>query len=151
MPRAEIATTQAKFTLEQLHAELGGKILDNKAEAARLAQSMKHVEAVLKLLDPSYSVRGISLRRRKPNPWFKRGTVARSAIDALRRADKPLTVREVVAAMLDAKGIEKRPDEAVRALWGAVKSSLRNTKTGAVNIAGNGMPERWQLMPLDKT
>ena len=40
MPRAEIATTQAKFTLEQLHAELGGKILDNKREAKRLAQRL---------------------------------------------------------------------------------------------------------------
>jgi hypothetical protein len=41
------ATKQAKFTLEQLHAELGGKILDNKAQAKRLAEGMKHVEAVL--------------------------------------------------------------------------------------------------------
>src|SRR5262245_15408495 len=84
MPHAKIATKQAKFTLEQLHAELGGKILDNKAEHSRLSESMKHVEAVLKLLDPSYSVRGISVRRRKPNPWFKRGTVFRSALDVLR-------------------------------------------------------------------
>jgi hypothetical protein len=29
MPHARIATKQAKFALEQLHAELGGKILDN--------------------------------------------------------------------------------------------------------------------------
>jgi hypothetical protein len=49
MPRAEIATTQAKFALEKLHAELGGQILDNKREAKRLAQCMKHVEAFLSL------------------------------------------------------------------------------------------------------
>jgi hypothetical protein len=88
MPRAEIATKQAKFTLEQLHADLGGKILDNKAEAKRLAIAMTHVEAVLKLLDPAYSVRGISVRRRKPNPWFKRGTVFREALGVLRTAEK---------------------------------------------------------------
>ena len=73
MPRAGIATHQAKFTLEKLHAELGGKIKDNKREAKRLAQSMMHVEAVLKLLIPGYSARAISVRRRVPNPWFKRG------------------------------------------------------------------------------
>ena len=50
--KAEIATTQAKFTLERLHAELGGKILDNKAQAKRLAEAMKHVEAVLKMIEP---------------------------------------------------------------------------------------------------
>jgi hypothetical protein len=38
MPRAGIATTQAKFALEKLHAELGGKIKDNKREAARLGE-----------------------------------------------------------------------------------------------------------------
>jgi len=55
MPRAKIATHQAKFTLEQLHAELVGKILDNKAQAKRLAQSMVHVEVVLKMLDLNYT------------------------------------------------------------------------------------------------
>jgi hypothetical protein len=52
MPYAKIKTTQATLTLVQLHAELGGKILDNKREANRLRLAMKHVEAVLKLLDP---------------------------------------------------------------------------------------------------
>src|SRR6266511_587441 len=104
MPRAQIATTQAKFTLEQLHAELGGKILDNKAQAKRLAEAMKHVEAVLKMLDRGYDVRPIAVRRRKPNPWFKRGTVFRCALDALRAAGKPLTTREIALAMLTAKG-----------------------------------------------
>jgi len=45
MPRAEIATKQAKYALEKLHAELGGKIIDNKKEATRLAQAMLHVES----------------------------------------------------------------------------------------------------------
>jgi hypothetical protein len=71
MTRARIATTQAKFALEKLHAELGGKIKENKREAKRLAQCMKHVEAVLKMLEPGYNVRPISIRRRKLNPWFK--------------------------------------------------------------------------------
>ena len=143
MPRAEIATKQAKFTLEQLHAELGGKILDNKAEALRLARSMKHVEAVLKLLDPDYSLRGISVRRRKPNPWFKRGTVFRTAVDVLRRTAGPLTVQEIVAAMLTAKGIENPDREGVRSLWGAVQSSLRNH--AGKSVWATGTPARWKL------
>ena len=73
--RAHIQTKQAKFTLERLHAELAGKAQEHKAEGERIHQAMRHVEAVLKLLDPSYSLRGISVRRRKANPYFKRGTV----------------------------------------------------------------------------
>ena len=45
-----MATKQATFALLRLHAELGGKIKDNKAEAERLAQCMRHVEAVLKMI-----------------------------------------------------------------------------------------------------
>ena len=146
MPHAKIATTQAKFTLEQLHAELAGKILDNKAQGARLAESMKHVEAVLKLLDPAYNVRGISVRRRKPNPWFKRGTVFRSALDVLRVADRPLTAREITSSMLTAKGVASPNAKAVRDLTGAVSSSLTNHKGGSVKTVGEGMPARWTLI-----
>jgi hypothetical protein len=145
MPRAEIATTQAKYTLEQLHAELGGKILDNKKEAARLAQAMKHVEAVLRMLDPTYNVRPIAVRRRKPNPWFKRGTVFRCALDALRAAGKPLTVRELALAMLAAKGVTDAPPKAVRDLFGAVQSSLRNHKDGIVIENVETHPAQWSI------
>ena len=58
MPRAEIATTQCKFTLEQLHAELGGKILDNKAQAKRLAEGMKRVEEARRILQATYAQEG---------------------------------------------------------------------------------------------
>jgi hypothetical protein len=59
----------------------------------------------MKMLEPGYGIRSIAVRRRKPNTWFKRGTVFRSASDALRVAGRPLTIRVVVLAMLTAKGI----------------------------------------------
>src|SRR5438552_10312001 len=101
--KAHIATKQAKFTLLRLHAELGGKIKDNKAEAEHLAKAMMHVEAVVKLIDPAHNLRPIAVRRRKPNPWFRRGTIFRGALDVLRAAEKPLTAREITLRMLAAK------------------------------------------------
>ena len=145
MPRAEIATTQAKHTLEQLHAELGGKILDNKAQAKRLAQAMKHVEAVLKMIEPGYDVRPIAVRRRKPNPYFKRGTVFRCALDALRGAGKPLTVREIALAMLAAKRVTDAPPKAVRDLFGAVQAALRNKRGETVVEDTTTKPACWSL------
>jgi hypothetical protein len=58
-------------TLERLHAELGGKRLENKQEHENLSGQMRHVGAVIKMLDPSYSLRAISVKRRQHNPWFK--------------------------------------------------------------------------------
>lgn len=145
MPHAKIATKQATYTLEQLHAELAGKILDNKREAKRLIESMKHVEAVLKLLEPGYNVRPIAVRRRKPNPWFKRGTVLRYALDVLRRAERPLTAREVTERMLEARGAKDAKPKAIRDLIGSVQSSLKNHEGNGLVMVGEGMPGRWQI------
>jgi hypothetical protein len=144
MPRAEIASKQALHTLGQLHAELAGKLLDNATERKRLTVAMMQVEAVMKLLEPGYVTRGIAVRRRKPNPWFKRGTLFRSAVDVLRRAGGPMTAREITAALIAAKGATATLKQA-RDLQGGVTASLRNHKGGMVITAGAGMPVRWVL------
>src|SRR3982074_3765582 len=95
----------AMQTLERLHAELGGQILENKEEAHKLAGQMLHVEAVIKMLDPTYNPLRISVKRRRPNPWFKRGTVYRRAVDVLRTATEPLTAREIAERVLAAANI----------------------------------------------
>jgi len=48
-------------TLERLHAELGGKIVDNRQEAERLGEQMMHVEAVIKMLGPAYNLNRIAV------------------------------------------------------------------------------------------
>jgi hypothetical protein len=69
MPRAEIATHQAKATLLQLHAELGGKILDNKAEAERLREA--RAAAFLKHKLREGEVTYIDLAKRLKKHGFK--------------------------------------------------------------------------------
>ncbi|MCK1715220.1 MULTISPECIES: hypothetical protein [unclassified Bradyrhizobium] len=68
-------TWPAIFTVERLHAELGGQIFENRQQGEQLRDQMRHVEAVLKLLDPGYNLARIGVKRRKANPWFKRGTL----------------------------------------------------------------------------
>jgi hypothetical protein len=98
-PLKPIPITPPSPYLVRLHAEIGGQIQANKQEAERLAEAAKHVEAVIKLYDPNFSVRGISIRRRVTgNPWFRRGTMFRYALDALRTAAAPMTVSELTAA-----------------------------------------------------
>lgn len=132
-------------TLERLHAELGGQILENKAEAGRLADKMLHVEAVLKMLDPAYNLRRIAVKRRKPNPWFKRGTVYRRVLDVLRTATAPMTARELALAILEKEGVEKPDAGALRDLTGTINSSLQNHKGNGVEVVNEGSPARWRL------
>src|SRR5207237_9259319 len=101
------------------------------------------------MLDPSYSLRAISVKRRQPNPWFKRGTLYRRAVDALRTATEPLTAREIAECVLVARNI-KRPDKAALAdLAGSVLASLRNHKGKGVERTNAGSPARWRLQDDD--
>jgi len=132
--------------LVRLHADIGGRILANKAEAVRLADDMKHVEAVLKMFDPEFSVRGISARRRVTgNPWFKRGTLFRAALDVLRAAQGPLTVQQIADTMLIAKGVQEPTRKERSGIEAGVRSSLENHAGKTVERAGDGVPKRWKI------
>jgi hypothetical protein len=143
MPRAEIASKQAVYTLTQLHAELAGKFLENRNAAVKIKTAMLQVEAVLQMLQPGFSVAAIAAKRRnKSNPWFKRGTLFRSAVDVLRRAGAPMTAREISDALIADKAPQATPKQA-RDLQAAILAALR--KRDGKTVVGDGVPARWQL------
>jgi hypothetical protein len=146
MPRAFKANPNhpAVDYLVRLHADLGGKIWENRKEAERLAEAMKHVEAVIRLFDPAYNVRRIAIRRRyKGNAWFKRGTLFRHAIDVLRKAREPMTARQIAEYMLAAKGVSGVDSKAMKDLAASVRMSLQNNDGKIVKRFGEGIPSRW--------
>jgi hypothetical protein len=147
-PGMEPSHPIALAALVRLHSELGGRILANRKEAKSLATDMKHVEAVIRMFDPGYDVRRIPIRRRnRSNGLFKRGTLFRAALDALRKAPEPMTTRELVEAMLAAKGGPDPSKKQLRGLSVAVQGILRNYNGRAVVRVGAGMPARWELKP----
>jgi hypothetical protein len=133
--------------LVRLHADLGGQIKANQAEAVRLAEAMKHVEAVLKLYDPEYSVRSISIRRRvQGNPWFRRGTMFRYALDALRKAAAPMTVAELTRAVMAERSIKDATVKQRKGIEAALRSCLETNAGKTVQRAGEDVPRRWKLI-----
>ncbi len=148
MPHAFKATPDhpAVDYLVRLHADLGGQIQANKAEAVRLAEAMKHVEAVIQLFNPGFNVRAISARRRQQtNPWFKRGTLFRVALDVLRAAKEPLTVAQVTAAVLTARGITDATERQYRGVEAGIRSCLETNAGKTVQRVGEGVPRRWRI------
>jgi hypothetical protein len=144
MPRAEIASKQAVYTLTQLHAELAGKFIENRNAAVKIKTAMLQVEAVLQMLQPGFSVRALSAKRRnKSNPWFKRGTLFRSAVDVLRRATAPMTAREIADALIAGKAPEATSKQAMD-LQAALLAALR--KRNGATVVGEGTPARWRLL-----
>lgn len=151
MPHAFKAHPQhpAVDYLVRLHADIGGQIQANKAEAERLADAMKHVEAVIKIFNPDYSVRAISARRRQQgNPWFKRGTLFRYALDVLRKAAAPMTVREITDAVMVARRVSNATPKQRTGLEAAIRSSLEAATGKTVERVGDGVPRHWSLRPV---
>jgi hypothetical protein len=78
---------------------------------------------------------------------FKRGTLFRHALDALRPAAGPLTTREVVLAMLKADGVAEPSAKQVSDLYGGVQSSLRSRNGKSVARVGEGTRMRRKIIP----
>jgi hypothetical protein len=143
MPRADIKTKQAVYTLSQLHAELAGKFLENERQRVRLKTAMLQVEAVLLMLQPGFNIKSIAAKRRnKSNPWFKRGTLFRSAVDVLRRATSPMTPREIAQALIADKTVPATRKQFMD-LTAAIHAALR--KRDGVTVVSEGVPARWRL------
>src|ERR1700733_6432748 len=133
--------------LIRLHADIGGRIQENRRQASRLAEDMKHVEAVLKMFDPEFNARAIAARRRVTgNPWFARGTLFRSALDVLRGATGPMTVREIAAAVLAAKGITDATAKQLAGIESAIRASWEKAAGKSMERTGDGVPKRWKLL-----
>jgi hypothetical protein len=132
-------------TLERLHMELGGKLLDNRQAAQELGEQMLHIEAVIKMLDPAYNLARITVKRRKANGWFKRGTLYRRALDVLRTAEQPLTATDIAWKMLEAADRrDATKTDAQVVAQGIMRSLLSHDGKGVQNVA-EGKPAKWKL------
>jgi hypothetical protein len=145
MPTAKILTKQALYTLGQLHSELAGKLAANQRETKRLRLSIFQVEAVMKLLSPDVNLRLIAPRRRNTgNPWFKRGTLYRSAVDVLRRSQVPMTSREIADALLEDKKPAPTRPQAIN-IQAAILASLRSHRGLGIERVGEAEPAKWRI------
>lgn len=143
-PTRDPHTRPAINTLERLHMELGGQILENRQKHEELSGQMRHVEAVIKMLDPAYNLARITVKRRQANKWFKRGTIYRRAVDTLRTATAPMTAPEIGTAILKAEGIEASKADA-RTMALAIQHSLKNHEGKGVQIIGEARPAKWSI------
>jgi hypothetical protein len=97
---------------------------------------------VLLMLQPGFNIKSIAAKRRnRSNPWFKRGTLFRSAVDVLRRAAGPITVREIAQALIVDKAVPATRKQFVD-LQAAIHAALR--KRNGISVAGEGTPARWR-------
>ena len=126
----------------RVHLDLTRKLARPGFERPSVRIDLWHVECVIRIFEPNSTVG----YRRKPNPWFKHGTLFRSAVEVLRRAGRPMHSREIVHALIEWKGI--KPDMlSVADLIRSVERSFRYHRGGKI-VAVGARPVHWKLADL---
>jgi hypothetical protein len=91
--------------------ELAGEVERHRGELHRLAEALSHVDATIRMFDPSYAVGAIPARTRgSRHLWFGPGECQRLVLEVLRDAIEPLSSRALAQAVAARKGLEDRRD-----------------------------------------
>ena len=92
--------------------ELAGQVEHYRQELQQLAEQLVHVDATIRLFDPSYDVKGIRARKQgQRSERFRPGECQRLVLEALRDAVEPLSGRALTQTVLSRKGLEGAGEE----------------------------------------
>ena len=95
----------ALSALRNKRASLASEIVQLKRQLRHRKESLGHVDATLRLLDPSVDIDAIPNRRRpKRIKLFRQGELGRLILGVLRNADTPQSTAAIVSGVLAAGG-----------------------------------------------
>lgn len=135
----------ALAALKDKRASLASEIVQVERKLRHLKESLVHVDATLRLLDPSIQPETIPKKRLLPQriKLFRQGELGRLIRDALRVGGGPLSTAQIVAHILDVGG---HGPEAKRALAPRVRGNLAYLeRRGVVAKDGDRREARWRL------
>jgi hypothetical protein len=91
--------------LVEKRAEIDGQISHIRAMLRQLIIDLDHVDAAIRIFDPSYDVDGI--RQKIPSAAHRavRGDMTRATLDALRDAPGPMTTKELARHVMAERGL----------------------------------------------
>jgi hypothetical protein len=142
-----MAETHVQSALVDKRARIDGLIQNRRYQIMRLEMELAHLDAVIKMFNPSYDVEAILPKRSfgKNPAGVPRGSGSRYALRILRASNEPLTASEIARRVL----VElKKPisDEAMQLLAATIHSSLSRRKDGAARLDATSQPGRWYLV-----
>jgi hypothetical protein len=140
----EVKHRPALYALIRLHAELHGRMKQNQIANVQLRADMRHVEHVLRLLEPGFNTRGIAARRKyKVNPIFRHRSMFRFILAVLRTAQHPLTAQEIAAGLMKDHGMDNLSRRQIHDLGSNVTKALKRYPN---SVTGDGArPQRWEI------
>ena len=133
----------AIHALKDRRATMAGEIVQFKQGIRDREEQLSHLDATLRLLDPSYRADTIPPKRLRQVKLFGGGELNRLIVDALRRAEKPLGCTDIADSIIVTKGYGR---EAIHALQRRVRANLSYLlKQKRVVKTGDRFTARWSL------
>ncbi len=138
----ENSNKYAMAALKKKRAGISSDILHLERQLRSRRDSLVHLDAAIRLLDPDVDPEAIPNTRRRVH-LFKHGELGRAIVDTMRRAEQPLPVREIVSGVMTICGQE---ESARRTMLIRVRANLRYLRqNGKVQMVGAGHGARWGL------
>jgi len=104
----ETGNKYALAALKEKRASIAGEIAQKKTQIARLQKTLEHVDETIRVFDPAFDVGALPAKRPRSHVnLFRQGELGRLIVDALRRAGRPLSAREIVTALMEARGYDE--------------------------------------------
>lgn len=156
-----VPTTQLARTLIRLHARLRGELLKHSqgepafVEAERAAQTLAHIEAVIRFLDVPFDPAAIRPLRTRPHTGpLGHGDLRAETLAALRWRDDWMTYTEIAATIIEKRRLRLDDDQYQHFLQKLREATHMLKGQGAVipeqsRPPGNfPSPQRWRLAPM---
>jgi len=133
--------------LMRKRAELAGKIEYLQREMRDLVQDLDHVDATIRVFDPTADVGLSKVKQYPPRHQAFRGEMVRFVLQTLREASEPITSLEIALGVVEGRGLDKADTRTVvlfRKRVGACLFNLR--KQGTVReVPREGTYKYWEL------
>ena len=135
--------------LRSKRAEISGRILDLEKRIARFRADLANIDAAIRILSPSSEPGAIPPKRAyKRTKYFARNELARMALDLMRKAQEPLSGREIAVAIMKAKGLAMGDDRLCATVTDMLLVALRSLeKRHAIVKTGVSRNARWAIPP----
>lgn len=124
---------------------------DRRIQARKqvLKEKMANLNYLLRLhVDPEWTP--YHLTPLHPRKTRRKGSIAKAAYQALRRAAEPMKVRDISMAIAEGLGIDPRENRDLSRLDASVRASLKERVNDGTVVEVEGRPTRWRVLSRPK-